>query len=371
MNTQSQFTQGQMVEFRATRDFGMGGMNIQRGMAIHYDGYNISVGGRQQPLPGFKGALKAGWAVPVAQFDPNASAQAPRSAGIKVRPADTGNPMVRQAAAMATVVEAEERIVGNVQTHAQDVRSSNQARRNITASSGIESQDGVVVRTLTPLNSKDGARTTLTGSNIQQLINEANDVQVQPGRGVTRDEVMARMSPEQREQYQSEIQARKSAYIDLQPSDVQNGDDARGTIVGHVGQPGVVDSGGFRTTTTVGGGIDTVDLSGLDSPPVAPEVIEVEGMKFTVTAPPKKPVPQASGPAWDHVDPRRVIAKAICRDFPDLYDFEAPTKKKIARIQADFEDRADVIRAVAAAETDAEMKVRLIEEFPAAFGQSS
>lgn len=372
MNTQSEATQGQMVEFRATRDFGMGGMNIQKGMTITYDGYNVSVGGRQQALPAFRGAIKIGWAVPAEQFDPSAVAAAPQSAGIKVRPADTGNPMNRQAAAMITVVDAEERIVGDYKAHAKEVRESNQSRRNITAATGtsIEPQDGVVVRTLSPLNSKHGERTTLTGSNTQQLINKANDVQIQPGRGVTREEVMARMTPEQREQYQAEILIRKSAHVDLQRSDVQGGETSLGKIVGRVAQPGVSDSEGFRTTTTVGGGTETVDLSGLDSKPVPPEVIEVEGMKFTVTAP-RKAV-HASAPAvWDHVDPRRVIAKAICSDFPDLYDFEASTRKKIARIQADFEDRPDVIRAIAAAETDADMKVRIVEEFPEAFGQSS
>jgi hypothetical protein len=365
MNTQMQYGPGQMVEYKATRDFGMGGMNIQRGMAIHYDGYNISVAGRQQPLPGFKGALKAGWAVLSSEFDPNGSAQAPRSAGIKVHPANTGNPLVRQAAAMATVVEDEEQVVGNVQTHAQDVRAANQRRSKVA--SGVEPQDGVIVRTLSSPNSKDGARTTLTGSNVQQLIREASDVQIEAGRGVTREEVLARMSPEQRSQYLAEIEAKKSAYVDSQASVIQVGDAAQGTIVGHVGQPGVVESAGFRTTTTVGGGADIVDLSGMDSPAPAPEVIEAEGMKFTVTAPPKKPgsVPRAQ---LQDVDPRRVIAKAICGDFPDLYDFEAPIRKKIARIQADFEDRPDVIRAVAAAETDGAMKARLIEEFPAAFG---
>jgi hypothetical protein len=67
-------------------------------------------------------------------------------------------------------------------------------------------------------------------------------------------------------------------------------------------------------------------------------------------------------------DPRRIIAKTLCADFPDIYDFEAPARKKIARIQADFENRPDIIRAVAAAETDSEMKTRLVQEFPEAFG---
>jgi hypothetical protein len=67
------------------------------------------------------------------------------------------------------------------------------------------------------------------------------------------------------------------------------------------------------------------------------------------------------------MDPRRVIARAVCRDFPDLYDFDAPLRKKLARLRADFEERPDVIRAVAAAETDTEMRTLLVDEFPDAF----
>jgi hypothetical protein len=63
----------------------------------------------------------------------------------------------------------------------------------------------------------------------------------------------------------------------------------------------------------------------------------------------------------------RKIARAICADFPDNYVFTDSPKKKLARLQADYEDRPDVIRAVAAAETDGEVKRRLIEEFPEAF----
>jgi len=361
MNTQTQFTPGQMVEFRATRDFGMGGMNIQRGMTISYDGYNVSVGGRQQALPGFRGALKAGWAVPIQDYDPS-SVQSPRSAGIKVRPADTGNPMNRQPTSMATIVDAEETIVSDVREHAQNVRSNNQgSRRTAASATGIEPQDGVVVRTLSPVSSKDGPRTTLTGTNHQQLINGVSGSPIEPGRGRTRDEGLAAMTPEQRERYLSEIEARKAVHVPL------DGELAQGRVVASLGAPKEVESMGVRLTTTVGGGVDTVDLTGLDSPAAAPEVVEVEGMKFTNTAPPKRPPPSPIRTSTEALDPRRVIARAICKDFPDLYDFEAPTRKRVARIRADFEDRPDVIRAVAAAETDADMKAQLISEFPEAF----
>ena len=79
--------------------------------------------------------------------------------------------------------------------------------------------------------------------------------------------------------------------------------------------------------------------------------------------PPQKDAP--SGEAHDSVC--RKIAKSICADFPDNYVFTQTTRKKIARLQADFEDRPDVIRAVAAADTDPEVRSRLFEEFPEAF----
>jgi hypothetical protein len=61
-----------------------------------------------------------------------------------------------------------------------------------------------------------------------------------------------------------------------------------------------------------------------------------------------------------------MVAKAMCADFPPNYDFAAPAKKRVARLQADFEDRPDVIRAAFAAEND-EVKQLLVNEFPQAF----
>jgi hypothetical protein len=62
-----------------------------------------------------------------------------------------------------------------------------------------------------------------------------------------------------------------------------------------------------------------------------------------------------------------VIARSICPDFPENYVFTDPVRKKIARLQADYEDRPDIIRAVAAADVDPEVRSRLIQEFPEAF----
>lgn len=362
----------QMEQYRATRDFGMGDMTIQRGMRIEFDGYNIRVAGRpQQAMPTFKGAVKARWAVPEAEYNASAPAPRPQAAGIKVRPADSGNPNNRQVATMAATAEAEENIVSDVAIHAAGVRKANQTRTYKVTSQEVEPQDGVPVRTLQTLaNSKDGPRTTLTGSNSQMAINAASSVQIEAGRGITREELMERMTPEQRAVYQAEIEARRAMHVPLDARVAVQGPSMQGNVVATLESgPETVDSMGIHLENSVGGGTDTVDLSGLDQAPAEMDVIESEGMRFRTTNGPRKAgaAPAAAPASLEDVDPRRVIARSICRDFPEQYDFNAPARKKIARLRADFEERHDVIRAVAAAETDGEMKSLLVGEFPEAF----
>lgn len=368
--------ENQMQKYRATRDFGMAGITVQRGMEIGFDGYSIQVAGRPaQPLPTFKGAIKTGWAVPEAAYDPAAGPGLPQRANIKVGPADGGNPAAPRASrSMLATTDAEEQVVGNYAEHAANVRHSNQNRSYLST----ESQDGVPVRTLqTVANSRDGARTTLNGSNTQQAIAQAESVKLAAGRGLTREEYLARLSPEDREVYLAEIEARKYSHPGVEP--VVEGPETQGHVVGRIAAPKDLDTMGMHVRTTVGGGTDTVDLSGLDGAPAEVRTMEVEGMRFTTTNGPKKvqrapEVKRAAAPARDpgegtlqDLDPRRVIARAVCSDFPDLYDFDLPLRKKLARLRADFEDRPDVIRAVAAAETDTEMRILLVSEFPEAF----
>lgn len=364
----------QMQKYRATRDFGMAGISVQRGMEIGFDGYNVEVAGRPaQPLPTFKGAIKTGWAVLEAAYDEGAGPGAPLRANIKVGPADGGNPIhPRAKSAVLATTEAEEQVVGNYAEHAANVRQSNQRRSYLTA----EPQDGQPVRTLKTLaNARDGARVTLDGTNTQRAIAEVASVQIEAGRGITREEYLARLSPEEREAFLAAIEARRYSHPGVTP-----GPEQQGNVVGRIAAPKAVDTDGMHVATTVGGGTDAVDLSGLDASPAEVRVVEAEGMRFTVTngprraertveskgAAPAAPVDPGDGSLQD-IDPRRVIARAVCSDFPDLYDFDLPLRKKLARLRADFEDRPDVIRAVAAAETDTEMRILLVSEFPEAF----
>jgi len=77
----------------------------------------------------------------------------------------------------------------------------------------------------------------------------------------------------------------------------------------------------------------------------------------------QKPVMLKDGTA----DFRLKVARQLCPDFPTNYDFAQNQRKKLARLQADYEDRPDVIRAVFAAESD-DFKSLLLNEFPQAFG---
>lgn len=352
-----------MVEYTATQTFRLSSnpeLRISAGTRLLFDGVNIQIDGMPaRPLPQANGAIKQGWLVPSGDYIPGEVRRV--SAGITTRPADGGNPMeARQRSTMATA-QAEETYVGSVSNHAAQVRDRNGRRVMATE---VEPQDGIPVRRLgNPDGRKNPVDVFAQGSSA---IAQAEKTQVRPGRGRTREEVMQNMSPEQRAHYEQEILARKAAKgIDIS---VVEGLETQGTVVAQVRpQPSQVTREGISTVNSVGGGIDAVDLGGTGSQQEV-TYVEREGIRFQETNGPKKDRPQVTPTrVVAETDPRRIIAKAVCPDFPDIYDFDASVRKKIARVQADFEDRPDVIRAIAAAETDVEMKRRLVEEFPEAF----
>lgn len=324
------------------------------GQTVKFDGRNLEYpGSPPQPVPQFLGAIKADWVVPAGS---GRGPSAPRSANISVRAAETGNPMEAKPKTVVTTAYAEEQDVASVRQHASQVQTNNGTSRRVVMA---EDQEGVAVRSLrTPAKMKD----TLDGYNSGTVIRAAKSVQVTPGKGKSREEVLAAMTPEQREQYLNELAARKAAHGIVD-------DVGQGQVVARLNsQQGHQEKEGISTTLSVGGGTEIADVGGTGAPAEVTTTI-VEGIKVTNTNGPKKgqaAVKEGSAPT--SADPRRVIAKAVCPDFPDNYDFDAPLKKKIARIQADYEDRADVIRAVAAAETDPGVRQKLLEEFPEAFG---
>lgn len=379
-----QFKRGTMLTFTATRTFALGntGLNLAKGQEILFDGTTADVGGDELSLPTLRGAIKAGWLVLASDFDEDAAEQRPVSAGIQVHhPTQGGNPMDMRSRTAGrtsmTTTESDEREVGQVRQHADQARQANtsyQRGQPVNARSGMvgnaESQDGVqVARLKTPSGEKaKQTRTVLTAGSVGQAMKDT-EVTISAGRGMTEEEMLARMDPAAADEYLASKAAKRAQYVD---------EDAP-KVVGRVAKSKApTQREGISSPLTVGGGIETGDLQGMDPGKAKKATTTVEGMTFQTTNGPERGdqahlrdngrptngspvvVKQASA------DVRRMIAKQLCPDFPDNYDFAAADKKKLARLQADYEDRFDVLKAVFAAEGDA-FKMLLIQEFPEAF----
>lgn len=329
MSTQIQYRFGQYLTFVTTRQFGLpNGSKVSPGEEIQFDGTNAQFEGQGAvKMMGLRGAVTNGWMVLKADYDPDAEQARPKSAGVKIRPADGGNPMNVRTREVVTTVDAEEQEVGDgVAAHAQRTRDLN-AR-------------------------KAPKKATTAGRRVEGAVMAVDDNE---GRVVNRPafKTAAKQEAVSLDNASSVISEMESLKVDAMPS-----------VVGRVAAPKNSSKEGFDITNTVGGGMETVDLSGLDSKsPDQVQVVESEGLRFTTTNGPKKatrPVDKKSE------DVRRKVAKAVCPDFPEIYDFDVSMRKKIARIQADFEDRPDVIQAIYAAESD-DVKTALLEQFPEAF----
>jgi hypothetical protein len=257
-----------------------------------------------------------GWVVESEDFDPDQPVARPVSANIKIRPADGTNQKSRESVTISSV-DNEETEVTNVAQHAQRTRDTNKEYRRVpnrakmAGEVQVEPQDGVAL----PRTFKTAAKTTLRldGKSTADEIERLNNVKIE-----------------------AQVKTKKAV---------------KGRAPASIPEAPVVLDGDieFGLTSTQGAS--------------SSQVIEAEGIKFTTTNGPKKDLPNSKQP---QDDVRRKVAKTVCRDFPDLYNFNDSDKKKLARIQADFDERPDVIRAIFAAESD-NMKARLVEEFPEAF----
>jgi len=351
----------------AQRTFTLGksGLQIVKGESLQFNGTDVIYQGQAITFPQFRGTVNVGWVA----LSGTTVEELPAVAGMQIRPADGGNPMQPKPRQPidTQAVEAEEREVASVGAH-----STHTAQRNATnyrrdprhPSVVVEEQDGVPVRTLKTA-AGEGAkhrRTTLTSTSAHQAITEASAVSIEPGQGMSREEMLERMSPSDRAQYEAKIASRRAQYVDDEPVEVRRVQPTQAST-----------SEGITAAVMTGGGTEVADLGGGDQRPARQEVIEAEGIRFGTTNGPQKGVqlvqPPAPVPARSNGGDgvARQIAKSVCPDFPDNYDFSASTRKKIARLQADYDDRPDVIRAVAAADTDPEVRQRLIEEFPEVF----
>jgi hypothetical protein len=385
MADQIMFRPGEKRHFVAARTFSLGstGMTVPKGADIMFDGTVVEFGGTTFNHPQFRGAIRAGWAVVAEHYDASdRSAERPVAANIQVRhPTNGGNPMTggnRAAVSTPTVTENDEREVGNVRVHAEATQDRNRGHvhgQHIEANPGssVQMQDGVPVRKLKTSNTGEkskGQRTVLTAETAGSRIREAESPQpIDAGRGVTEEEMLERMAPDQREAYLAEKSALKARYVDVDT-------DAQRPVVATIKstQKGTQSTEGMVAKVTTGGGTETWDGAGTGGKDKV-TTTTIDGIKVTNTNGPsnreqphprsaeaQKPVMLKDGTA----DMRLKVAKQICPDFPTNYDFGTAPRKKLARLQADYEDRPDVIRAVFAAESD-DFKAVLLREFPTAF----
>lgn len=384
MADQITYKQGEAQHFVAARTFALGstGMTIPKGADIMFDGTTVDYGGSKFSHPQFRGAVRAGWATPAANYDPDdREAERPIAANIQVRhPTQGGNPMTggnRTPMGVATVTENDEREVGNVAAHRQATAARNKNHRHgehIEARPGtsVELQDGIPVRKLRTSNTGEKAkstRTVITAETAGSRIREAESPPpIDAGRGMTEEEMLDRMAPEQREAYLSEKSALKSRYVDVDT-------DAQRSVVATLKKGKTTQTTeGITAKVSTGGGVETWDGAGTGGEAKMSSTI-VDGIKMTNTNGPsnreqpsprsaeaQKPVMLKDGTA----DARLKFARQLCPDFPENYDFATNPRKKLARLQADYEERSDVIRAVFAAESD-DFKAVLLREFPQAF----
>jgi hypothetical protein len=253
---------------------------------------------------------------------------------------------------------------------------------------------------------KTPARTSLevTPNTVGVAIRDAELVKIQPGAGISEGELLAKMTDEERAVYVAEKEARKGDIQSRTPGYVpppvvttnlasMNQPGMRSQpqpkaqvitpsatpVVGKVASTQSKVQDGISVGLTSGGGVETFDASG-STGQATESVLEHEGITFRNTNGPKKGFGMA--PALEATpsdaepksridndgtaDYRRMVAKSLCKDFPDDYSFSDHWKRRIAMIRLNYEKCPEVIRAIFAAESD-EFKKLLIEEFPEAF----
>lgn len=423
--TQIRFMPGKMGRYISTKSFTLGGTNysVYAGMEILFDGTNVELNGNRFVLPTLRGAIRMGWVVPAEEYDPEAPQQSAPSANIGVRPAnDLGtNPLSPPKKSAIVTVESDERIVMSrsertqqaTQRTAEVRQSQGRAGAFVARGSSTDLVGGAEFGQEVPRVFKTAAKTGLqvTPNNVGTAIRDAELVKIQPGEGISEEELLSRMTEDERAVYFAEKEARKDdiqsrtpGYIPPpavtnnlammnQPGMKQQPQaqpkarmvSASGSpVVGRVAPTQTKTVEGISVGVTSGGGTEIYDASGSTEKP-RESVIEQEGITFRNTNGPKtgfkqqaqvEPQMASALPTGEEpksriesdgtADYRKIVAKALCNDFPMDYSFSDHWKRRLARIRLSYEERPDIIRAIFAAESD-EFKKLLLEEFPEVF----
>lgn len=421
--TQIRFTPGKMERFISTKAFTLGGTNysVYDGMEILFDGINVELNGSRFMLPTLRGAIRMGWLVPADEYNPDAAPVANPSANIGVRAAnDLGqNPLSPPKKSAIVTVESDERVVMSSSARTQQAKQRTAEVRQSTGRAGAfvargSSSDlvggaefGVELERQFKTSAKTASQ--VTPNTVGTAIRDAELVKIQAGEGISEEELLSKMTNEEQATYKAEKEARKSDIQSRTPGYVpppvvttnlasmnQLGMHSQAQpkarvmtaaatpVVGSVAPTQARVQEGISVGLTSGGGVETFDASGLTGQAVE-SVVEQEGITFRNTNGPKKGSgPQPASALETTVsmlsgddpksridndgtaDYRRMVAKGLCKDFPDDYSFSDHWKRRIAMIRLNYENRPDIIRAIFAAESD-EFKKLLIEEFPEAF----
>lgn len=361
----------QFERYTSTKTFALGstGINIPYGAELLFDGSTVMFDEAKYMMPTLRGAIRLGWLVLTSQYDSEAEVSAPASANIGIRPAvntsqSATQPPIRS---MAVTVQSDERVVMTRSDRTASAQRQTASQRS--HSNDVEPQEAKPIAR----SFKTSAKTTTDLNHVGSAIAKAESIKIDPGEGISEREYLSRLSTEAQQEYLLKKQEKKSAYIQTpDPS----------TVVASIRKSAkVTQTDGFTTTLSVGGGSEITDLSGLDSGKAVLSEVFAEGLTFRNTNGPKRAFTSVvtkvdepatasalptETPSKGNIDARRLVAKAVCSDFPDDYDFNDHWKRRMARIQLHYSDSLSVIRAIFAAESD-DFKRLILEEFPSAF----
>ncbi len=366
------FKTGEFQHFIATRKFALAatGIDIAAGADVLFDGNVVQYNGSDLVFPKMRGAVQTGWLVPAAIYLAGGSNVAPPSAGMRVRSATNGgNPLAPVEKTVILTTASDEKVIVNSTTRAANVQNRNVQARTASVNPSTlagktvrdrqgyqvvaEEQDGVTVRSLkTPAKSA----TSVTDNGLYDEGQRLKNLQFEAAAGnpKTEEERLLEMSPEDRSKYMSKKEDREE--IVKRAEAKMSGRSVVGTVKKTSG------------VTVSKGSTEIEDLSDASGPAKITHTY-VDGIKMTNTNGPGTVKRSEDTPKIEKdgtADARRRIAKSMCSNFPDNYDFSDHWKKRLARIRLDYETQPDVLKAIFTAESD-DFKRVLVEEFPDAF----
>ncbi len=365
---------GEFKTYMSTRQFTMGqtGVVLTNGMEILFDGTTVKIGDDSFSFPQLRGAVVQGWLVPSEEYSEEQAVLAPRvAANIPVRNANTGNGSAPAFRRNIVVAESDERVVRQAPVH---TGGNHRGLYQKTAGGWIPVRRDVEtggaemgVEVDRAFKSPSRSVTSVMPNSVGSAIKAATEIKVDPGRGISREEMMDRMGEEEREEYKAKLDSIAAQYVPLSERPKAEPTRAKTAKKAAPNAMPVVQGDDLVGVPVAASAAASGNEAG---------VIQEGGITFRTTNVPKKATPSRPAVQPDDTsskigkdgtaDARRKIAKVLCPDFPDNYNFDDHWKRREAMIRVHYEGRHDVIRAIFAAESD-DFKKLLMQEFPEAF----